>query len=76
MVRNFNIRNRDELQTLAASLTLMANTFRFKHLALRESYHNLVNYLKERNFSVSSNDGHELQKMLDAINDELNYFKV
>lgn len=76
MVRDFHIRNKDQLQTLAQSLGLMVDTFRAKHIALREAYDALAHYLEEKNFCVSSDDKEELHKALDKMNNALNYFKV
>lgn len=76
IVQNFNIRNKDQLQILAKSLSSMANTFCAKHNALQDAYNALVGYLEERNFCVSSDDKDKLNEKLDDINNAFSYFKV
>jgi methyl-accepting chemotaxis protein len=76
LVRNFNIRDKDQFQVLAQSLNLMASTFRAKHAALREAHLALSAFLQEKDFSVSSGDKEALRKMLEKMNTALNYFKV
>ena len=76
MTQDFSIRDKDQLQILAYSLSCMTSTFCAKHKALKDAYQDLVCYLKERDFCVSSNDKDELSKKLDDMNNAFSYFKV
>ncbi|MFH1360604.1 MAG: hypothetical protein ABIJ41_06155 [Candidatus Omnitrophota bacterium] len=74
--RNFNIRNKDQIQALAKSLSSMNDIFRSKHTELRETYQALVTYLEKKDFRISAQDKEELQKILNEMNKTMGYFKV
>ncbi len=76
LVRNFSIRNRDQLKDLAQGLSSMASIFRTKHRECKDAYHALARYLEKKDFCVSTKDKGELLKKLEEINNTLSYFKV
>ena len=76
MSRNFGLREKDQLQELAKSLSAMAGNFRYKHAELKNACHRVSQYLQERDFCVSHEDKEELNNMLREMDSALKYFKV
>lgn len=76
MVRDFKIRDKDQLQSLAQSLSLMSETFCAKHRALREATDTLTRYLEEKDYCVSPDDKEELCKTLGKVRNTLSYFRL
>ena len=76
MSRNFGLREKDQLQELAKSLSAMAENFRHKHTELKNAYNGILQYLQERDFCVSHENKEELNNMLREMDGALKYFKV
>jgi nitrogen fixation/metabolism regulation signal transduction histidine kinase len=76
LTRSFNIRAKDQLQALAKSLNDMSDSLRKKHTELKKKCSTLISYLKEKNFRIQPEQKEEFSKMLQDIEDILNYFKV
>ena len=76
LVRNFNIREKDQLQSLAKTLDFVVGNLRDKHTLLRDSCQAVGNYLEGRDFSVSSEEKAELKRLMQEMQDALNCFIV
>ncbi len=76
LTRKFTIRNSDQLQELARSLTTMTDTLREKHLEIGGQCRSLTNFLEEKNFSASQEDRTKLHQMLKDLYEVLHYFRV
>ena len=74
--RNFGLREKDQLQELARSLSSMAENFRHKHTELKNAYDRVLRYLQERDFRLSREDKEDLNNMLSEMDGALDYFKV
>ena len=67
---------KDELQSLAQSLSLMTNSLRSRHLELKNACQSLSFYLEEKGFSVSPAEKEEVRALLEQVRRSLDYFKV
>jgi len=76
LTRNFNIRAKDQLQALAKSLSDMSDSLRTKHSDLKKKCSILITYLKDNNFRIQPEQKEDFSRMLQDIEDILNYFKV
>jgi len=76
LTRNFNIRAKDQLQALAKSLNDMSDSLRSKHRDLKNKCSVLITYLKNKDFRIQPEQKEEFSKMLQEIEEVLNYFKV
>jgi len=76
LVRNFNIREKDQLQALAHSLNLMANSLRAKQLEQRNACLALVQYLEERDFVVGGDDKEAIKQLIDELHQALDLIKA
>ncbi|MCP4652508.1 MAG: methyl-accepting chemotaxis protein [Candidatus Omnitrophica bacterium] len=74
--RNFYIRGDDQLQNFSQSLDQMCNSLRDKHLALRNKYQYLKDYLEDKQFSLSDENKEEAAKALNDLGEELSGFKL
>jgi len=74
--RNFNIRGDDQLQKLAKSLDEMCIFLRGRHSNLKKNYQELKLFLESKNHSLSDKDKGEIIKILQAVGEGLNEFKV
>jgi len=74
--RNFNIRAKDQLQDLARSLNEMCASLSEKYRVFKKESGTLNDYLKQKNFSVSESEKGEVIKILERIDEALNFFKV
>lgn len=73
--RNFNIRNQDQLQTLATSLDEMAGSLKLKHAEVSESFQKLKTFLEEKDFTISDENTEQLRQIVEELEDRLNFFK-
>jgi len=76
LTRSFNIREKDQLQGLANSLSLMTNKLRSRHLELRNACQSLFYFLEERGFSLQPADRDGIQPLIEEVRRQLEYFKV
>ncbi len=76
LVRNFNIREKDELQGLAHGLSLTVNSLRSHHLELKNACQSLLFFLEERDFVVTPQDKDEVRSRSEQVRSALDYFKV
>ncbi len=76
LTRDFSIRNEDQFQHLAMSLTEMTNMLRLEHIELKSTHQGIQRFLQEKNFEVTGKDKEQLKKMLDTMHDTFKAFKV
>jgi len=76
LVRNFIIRESDQLQGLAHSLNLMTNKLRSRHLELKNACQSLFYFLEEKGYVLSPHERDAIKGLLDDIRHILDYFKV
>lgn len=74
--RNFNIRTKDQLQSLAKSLDEMSLSLRQNYLELRNKCTALKDYLEKKNFCISENDRSDISRILAEVEEKLNFFKI
>ena len=76
LVRNFKIREHDQLQALSDSLNLMASTLRSKQIELKNSVNALTGYLTEKNYNLSAADKEKITNLISEIEKAFGYFKL
>lgn len=76
LTRKFMIRNNDQLQALAKSLSDMTQALRQKHLTIGGQCRSVSNFLEEKNLSGSREDREKLLQMIKELYETLSYFKV
>ncbi len=76
LTANFSIREKDQLKDLANALQEMSDTICGRQLALKKNCAALVDLLKKNDFSVGPADRATLQKIVEDIQGNLNYFKT
>ncbi len=74
--KQFQVRNKDHLKDLAKSLGEMSLTLRKRHTELKKRSTQLQQFLKDRNYNLSSEDKERFSQMLEGIDVILNFFKV
>ena len=74
--RDFSIRGNDQLQNFAKSLNEMCISLKGKHLRLKENYKKLQDYLEHKDYTLSAKDKVEFIRILQAVEEGLDEFKV
>jgi len=72
----FKIRRKDEFRELAKNLNEMSGVLRENHSELKVKIDGLKSFLRERNYSVSSEDKEVFSSKVKEIEGLINYFKV
>jgi len=76
LVRNFRIRDNDQLQGLSNSFSFMTDIFRDKIKELKDTYSSLSSYLRENSSRISASERDKINDLLNKIKNTLNFFKV
>ncbi len=74
--RDFSIRENDELQELAKSLEDLTASLKQKLIQLKDQHDILVAFLKNKNYTLSSDDRDEFETILKECRRLINYFKL
>jgi methyl-accepting chemotaxis protein len=74
--RDFSIRKHDHLKDLASSLQDMTDTFYERHTALKRDYEKLTQLLRREGIMIDWEDREEIEKALNNIEQNIDYFKV
>jgi methyl-accepting chemotaxis protein len=74
--RNFSIRKHDHLQDLSSSLQDMSDKFYKQHMALKTDYEALSHILRREGISLSKIERVEIEKILDDIQTNIDYYKM
>jgi len=75
-VRNFSIREKDQLQGLAHSLSLMATKLRSRHLELKNACQSLFYFMEEKGYVITAYERDAVKGLLNDIRMILDFFKV
>lgn len=72
---NFNIRDKDQLQALSASLEEMVKSLKGKHAELSENFQKAKDFLVENNFVISGENSDKLRQILKELEESLGFLK-
>ncbi len=75
-MRNFSIRENDQLQALAQNLSLMTEKLRARHLELKNACQSLFYFMEEKGYVLSPHERDAVKSHLDDIRIILDYFKA